>query len=319
MRAQVAAFTPLRVPWPHGAQLIAPNVEVVAKPDFDETDWAFWNLRPREQKEVPNREHWLTAVAGYDPRDPEGTLDKLAHRVRWATVGLQLWCPIGWDGITLLCESTQDGRHRVERVFFDEPYGGTNWSRIVNHRNLDPAELRILVEGTVSALESGKPRVVNPFQFLEIGLQTAANHPRAAALLWIAGLDGLLAAESRDLFGARLTRLLGEDAFVLPEDLAGRRPKLRVSDVAGKIFEWRGLIAHGKALLEKYTRPIPFDLGGPHELSHLPLAQWTEDLLVVESSLFVLIAAFKKVIAEGKLGVMADVRRWKGWLDERPA
>lgn len=78
----------------------------------------------------------------------------------------------------------------------------------------DPAQLPALVEGTLAALESKNTRQKNPFQFLEIGLQSAVNHYRAGALLWIVGLDGLLGAEKRDVFKARLIRRLGANTLV---------------------------------------------------------------------------------------------------------
>lgn len=85
--------------------------------------------------------------------------------------------------------------------------------------DLSVGELKALMEGTLSALQSEAVPSRNPFQYLEIGLQTAFNHPKAGALLWMIGLDALFVAQKEERFSARLCRLLGKDTRVFPEDL----------------------------------------------------------------------------------------------------
>jgi len=179
---------------------------------------------------------------------------------------------------------------------------------------LDPTVLGRLVEGTLQAFENESVPVINPFQFLEIGLQTAFNHRRAGALLWITGLDGLLAAENRDVFVARLARLLGKDTAVFPQDWVGREPVYTVGQVAGKIFEWRGLIAHGKKILDKFRERIEFEFE-PKELQYLRVEDWTEETLLHESALFCLIATLRKIIEDGLMTLVEDKRPWEQWLD----
>jgi hypothetical protein len=55
----------------------------------------------------------------------------------------------------------------------------SQWGKLMDLEKQDPAELGAVVEGTLVAFESGSVRTVNPFQFLEIGLQTAYHHRRA--------------------------------------------------------------------------------------------------------------------------------------------
>ncbi len=81
--------------------------------------------------------------------------------------------------------------------------------------------------------------------------------------MWIIGLDGLLAVEDKRVFKRRLTRLLGGDALVFPEDYAGRHPKYTVEGLAGEVFKWRGFVAHGKEILEDYRKPLKFDFDPP--------------------------------------------------------
>jgi hypothetical protein len=76
---------------------------------------------------------------------------------------------------------------------------------------------------------------MNPLQFLEIGLQTAAHHQRVGALVWIFGLDAHLAAERQQLFADRLKRLLGAETLIFPKDFAGRQPTYTVGHVAANL------------------------------------------------------------------------------------
>jgi hypothetical protein len=100
-----------------------------------------------------------------------------------------------------------------------EPYAACRWARLLRINDLSVGELKALMEGTLSALQSEAVPSRNPFQYLEIGLQTAFNHPKAGALLWMIGLDALFVAQKEERFSARLCRLLGKDTRVFPEDL----------------------------------------------------------------------------------------------------
>jgi hypothetical protein len=171
------------------------------------------------------------------------------------------------------------------------------------------------VEGTLTGLESDSVPVKNPFQFLEIGLQTAVNHIRAGALLWTVGLDCLLAAEKQDRFATRLKRLLGDNTRIFPEDWIGRCPVYTVGDVAANMHDLRNLIAHGKEILKKYRQPIQFKFEPP-ELAYLAVERWTYETLLFESALFTLIAALRKIISSDLMAVMRDKRAWEKWLDE---
>jgi hypothetical protein len=205
-----------------------------------------------------------------------------------------------------------DASGRIQNVFIPEAYPNSKWGRMIDADKLDPTVLGRLVEGTFEAFESGSVPVINPFQFLEIGLQTAFSHRRARALLWITGLDGLLAAEKRDVFMARLTRLLGKDAAVFPPDWIGREPVYTVGQVAGRIFEWRWLIAHGKKILDKFRERIEFE---PKELQYLRVEDWTEETLLHERAPFCLIVALRKTIEEVLMSLVKDKRAWERWLD----
>lgn len=311
---KVASFTPLRVMWPHSLCAVARGIRIIEKPKFKEDNWDFWNLRRTERTEALERSHWFCLEAECEWHERHQVLSRLATDLRNAMLGFQLWCVKGWDGIIVDAQLTEAGAANVETVHFAEPYPMSQWSKMMNLEKLDAAALTPLVEGTLVALESRAVRTKNPFQFLEIGLQTAFNHVRAGALMWTMGLDALLVAEKQDRFASRLIRLLGEDTLVFPEDYVGRRPTYTVGEVAANMYDWRNLIAHGKEILEKYRQPIQFQFEPP-EMAYLSVEDWTYEVLLCESSLFTLTAALRKVITDGQLELLANKRQWERWLD----
>jgi hypothetical protein len=241
----------------------------------------------------------------------------MAEDLRTAMLGFQLWAPIGWDGLILDCRRSEDASLTVERVHRPEDYATPFWGRTLDLRKLDPAQLGLLVEGTLAAVESGCVQIINPFRFLEIGLQTAVNHRRAGAVLWMMGLDGLLAAERQMVFSNRLQKLLGKDTRIFPEDWAGRRPTYTVGELAASMFEFRSLIAHGKEILQKYREPIAFQFE-PRELDYLAVEKWSRGTLMIESVVFSLIAGLRTVITDSLVERMRGQRAWKRWLDAPP-
>jgi hypothetical protein len=111
--------------------------------------------------------------------------------------------------LTINVQVRHDGAMPVESVKFSEPYPVSAWSKMMDLKTQDVAELGPVVEGVFAALETSSVRLINPLRLLEIGLQTACNHVRAGALLWTTGLDALFAAEKQVSFTARLKSFLG--------------------------------------------------------------------------------------------------------------
>jgi hypothetical protein len=312
-RFRASVFTPLRDRWPHPLQQITRGIQIVDQPAFTEHAWTFWNLRRTEERDALERSHWLRIDAECEWHQKDAILKQLMGTLRTAMIGFQLWCPRGWDGIIIGAQQTDAGLN-VQTVQIPEPYPHSFWSRMLSTEKCNPAQLPDLVEGTLTAFQSKIVRQINPFQFLEIGLQTAVNHYRAGALLWIIGLDGLLAAEDRKVFKRRLMKLLGKDALVFPKDHDGRQPTYTVGGVAGEVFKWRGFVAHGKEILEDYRKPLKFEFDPP-ELAFLAVEKWTPEILCCESALFLLMAALRRIITDGLLPTLGNKRAWDDWID----
>jgi hypothetical protein len=309
---RLASFTPLRVNWPHPLVSLPRGIRIIETPIFKENDWRVLNLRRTEEEIVLTRKHWLTVEVERDYVDHDA-LNQRSVLLRNAMLGFNVWAPKGWDGLVIDGRLTDSGV-AVERASFPEPYAASHWGKVIDLEKIDVSDLAVLVDGTLAAFESGVVRIVNPFQFLEIGLQTAVNHRRAGPLLWIMGLDGLLAAEKQEKFARRLIRLLGQDTLLFPEDYVGRRPKYSVGEIASKAFDLRNLIAHGKEILESFRQPIQFRFDPP-ELQSLGIEGWTYETLLYESSLFAFHAALRQIIKSGNLALLGHKRKWENWLD----
>lgn len=313
---RVASFTPLSVKWPYTPGTLSPRVSIVAKPAFEEKDWkTLFDLRRSEENAVLEVNHWMCVERDSGPHhDAHVWLQKTTEEVRTAMLGFQIWCPKGWSGLIVNSEYIAGSALSVKGVSFPEPYFLSAWSKLLNVEEQPAAELSRIIDGTFVALESQAVGARNPFQYLEIGLQTAVNHFRAGALFWMIGIDSLLAASGRDLFKARLCRLLGENTFVFPRDYVGRQPSYRVGELAGDIYELRNQIAHGDRIRDSFLvdREFRIEPGVP---DFYRLRDRSYQSILCEAALFILCAALRRVILDGHLALLAQHRRWKKWLD----
>jgi hypothetical protein len=196
-----------------------------------------------------------------------------------------------------------------------EPYATTPWADglSLKNKNLSVEELGKLIDGVRSAIEANSIESRNPFQYLEIGLQTAFHHLKAGALLWMIGLDSLLAAQHEALFASRLCRLLGADTRIFPEDCVGRRPAYTVGGVAADIYQLRNQIAHGDRIRDAYLEKCKFRFDPPVS-EELRIGECTHQLVFLEAALFALVAALRKVILDGHLNRLSQPKEWKKYL-----
>ncbi len=314
---RLVSLTPIARCFPHALTEVTRGIRVIERPTFAEADWGFWNLRRTEKEAIHERSHWLCIERECDWPD-RSVLGKMADDLRTAMLAFQLWAPIGWDGLILDC-SALEGKDflKVETAHLPEHYAVPLWARGIDLKRLDPVQLSPLIEGTLTAIESGFVPIVNPFQFLELGFQTAVNHKRAGSVLWMMGLDAILASRTKLGFSEHLQKLLGANSRVFPEDWAGRRPMYTVGELASDMYEFRSLIAHGKEILPKYRDPITIDYEQA-DLVYLPAEKWSRGTLMIESIVFCLLAALRKVITEGLTQRMKNPHVWKRWLDAPP-
>jgi len=238
MPNRVASYTPLPAGWPHPLGALTPRVSVVKRPTFDENEWQnVFDLRSSEQSIVLESPHWLCVEVESALYQHESAFHPAtAADARSAMLALQIWCPKGWQAIIINAVRSDTDIVRVSNVVFGENYFKSSWARRLSIDDRPLEELKTIVEGTLKALNSNSVPARNPFQYLEIGLQTAVNHPKAGALFWMIGLDALLSAQHSVVFEARLSRLLGRNSHIFPRDYAGRQPAYKVGELAADLY-----------------------------------------------------------------------------------
>jgi hypothetical protein len=314
MQRRVASFTPLPVAWPHPLGVITQRVSVIDRPTFDEDDWQrMFNLRGSDVRAILQTTHWLSVESDGEQYGARKRLPKSATELRNAMLAFQLWAPKGWTGIIINADSTDAGSLKVDSVQCPEPYVKTEWGNFLSLKHLPVAELGKLIDGVCAAMEADSAESHNPFQYLEIGLQTAFDHFKAGALLWMIGLDSLLTAQSEALFASRLCRLLGADTRIFPDDSVGRRPVYTVAAVAADIYQMRNQIAHGDRIHDAYLEKTEFRFDHP-DAEYLRIGERTYQSVFLEAALFALVAALRKVILDGHLERLRQPRAWKNYL-----
>jgi hypothetical protein len=290
-------------------------VSVVDRPTFAENEWnRIFNLRRSEESNILQATHWLSIETRGEQYDLNALLARSADDLRTAMLAFQIWAPKGWPGTIINTERTETGSLKVESVRCAEPYVTTRWGDALSLKNLLVSELGCLIDGVQSALDLPSAESKNPFQYLEIGLQTAVNHFKAGALLWMIGVDSLLGAQRESFFESRLCRLLGEQTRVFPDDSVGRRPAYTVRDVAADIYKMRNQIAHGDRVREEYLKKSEFRFDPPAS-EYLRIGECSYQSVLLESALFTLIAGLRKVILDGHLPLLRRPRAWKKYLD----
>ncbi len=314
MQRRTASFTPLPAFWPHALGAISQKVSIVERPTFNEKEWKhIFNLRRSEENNILQAVHWLCIESNCEQYDVKMRLRESASDLRTAMLAFQIWVPKGWVGTIVNAEFTEKGLLNVDSVQCPEPYVMPPWGAFLSLENLSVAELGKLIDGVSSAIEADSAESRNPFQYLEIGLQTAFHHWKAGALLWMIGLDSLLAAQRETLFESRLCRFLGTDTRIFPHDRVGRSPIYTVGGVAADIYQMRNQIAHGDRIRESYLKKSEFHFDPPVS-EYLRIGACTYQSVLLEAALFALLAVLRKVILDGHLQLLLRPRAWKKYL-----
>ena len=316
LRQPLASFTPLPVKWPHPTGTFARHVSIVSRPTFVEKEWkTIFNMRRSEERTVLEAPFWMCVERECEPpHNQHSLLQETAEDVRTAMLGFQIWMPKGWSAVIVNSEENQDGTWRVVTASFPESYFLSQWAKHLRVDARPVEELALIIEGVFVADESAAVSAKNPFQYLEIGLQTAFNHRKAGALLWMIGLDALLAAQKADVFKSRLCRLLGASSYLFPRDTFGRQPIYKVGDVAEDIYLLRNQIAHGDRIRPKFMAKQEFAIE-PNVFQYSPWER-SYQMILCDAALFALCAALRRVIIDGNLPLLEQPRAWKAWLDK---
>jgi hypothetical protein len=262
---------------------------------------------------------WLVYDFSDDPiqfDETKRTIERKAamELVRNTSLAYQLMRPVGTDdtgGIVILCERAGD-KLIPGPVETHPPLDTTSWGKLTGLAGIDPTEFSSVVEGVHDVMRSKRVRLRTALYLLETGLQSANRH--VALLLWVAALDAVLMAGGAKKFAKRLSTLLGSDSFVFPAVEPSGQPKYRVGEVAEDLYELRNTIAHGNEISRKFNKRIGFQ-----DCTKILLEGYDSGyqygFVLVESALFLLCAALRKVFVEKLIQTVAEPRAWRKYLE----
>jgi hypothetical protein len=180
---------------------------------------------------------------------------------------------------------------------------------IVIKKHADLANLFPPIFAGVTRAFSGEVvRLENPITMLEKAMQ--AGHHYLGVLLCVMGLDVLFMAGEKSNFIRRIGGFLGMDSFVFPAVLSANcQPTVKIGDVLADMYELRNLTAHGL--------PIPKNpFREKYELlstdgQHLTYSDYYYTELILDSSLFILAGALRRIFTESLTDHACDQVRWK--------
>jgi hypothetical protein len=235
--------------------------------------------------------------------------EELYETVRQAMYALQLICPCGCKNIYLKFHKTPDG---YDQIGYCGPQNlkSTLMGRIVlsKHARLDD-DFEPVYSGISRAFSEKIVKLQNPILLLEQGMQT--GNPHLAVLMCVMGLDVLfMAGGEKSLFVKRIGGFLGRDSFVFPPVLSyDLQPSVKVQDVLDDVYEFRNRIAHGLEIPEHPYRE-------KYELLSTTGGRLTYDdyyyaELMLDSSIFLLCTALRKIFFENFYDDVRDVKRWR--------
>lgn len=261
----------------------------------------------RERDELASTRYWL--CASEEVAHVYGDVgDNLYPKAMCAMSALQIICPSGSKNVFLKFAHTQDG---YDNIGSRQPKElcSTLIGRITSLEDLRFVQDFEAVYSMVKrAFTERVVRLQNPILLLEHGMQI--GNVNLGALMFVMALDMLVMAGEKVPFVERLGGFLGPQSYVFPPDsLMHRQPAVKVHDVLADLYEFRNKIAHGQEIpkspyREKYD--LLDDKGVRINYDDYHYAE-----LMIESGLFLLTEALRKISVEGLVDDVQDAGKWR--------
>lgn len=130
------------------------------------------------------------------------------------------------------------------------------------------------------------------------------------SLMFVMALDMLFMAGEISPFLQRVGGFLGLDSLIFPQDsLMNYQPKTTAGEVLKDLYDLRNIIAHGQEIpKEPYRERHDLISTDGHRINH---DDYHYAELMLESGLFMLATALRKILTEGRLDDVADPKRWR--------
>lgn len=250
--------------------------------------------------------YWLCAAR--ESAGDDGTVeDKLYDAARHAAMALQIICPIGAKHIFLNFQQTSDGWD-INGSFHPNELYNTLLGRITPLEDQGLAQhFDLVYAGIRRAHDENIVRLINPIQLLEHGMQI--GNVNLGALMFVMALDMLVEADKILPFMQRVGGFLGLDSLIFPADSLSRQPKVTVGEVLNNLYVFRNIIAHGQEIPEHPYRE-QYELVTTDGI-RINYDDFYFDELMLESGLFLLTTALRKIFTENLFDEFTDPRKWK--------
>ncbi len=232
--------------------------------------------------------------------------DDLYAKAMYGMSALQIMCPSGSKNVFLKFARTDQGYDSVD-IRQPKELCSTLIGRIASIEDRSFHEdFEAMYTVVKRAFTEKVVRIQNPILLLEHGMQTGNVH--LGALMFVMALDMLIMAGEKAPFVERLGGFLGPQSFIFPP-VMHRQPTVKVQDVLSDLYEFRNIIAHGQEIpISPYRQKYDLldDRGGRINHDDYHYAE-----LMLESALFLLARALRKISAEGLIDDVRDEANWR--------
>jgi UDP-2,3-diacylglucosamine pyrophosphatase LpxH len=264
-------------------------------------------ISERERDEIATAKYWLCASNEYEYvyGDVDDELYTKARNAAWA---LQIICPSGGKHIFLKFQKTEKGYDNTGSQRPKE-LCSTLLGRLtfLEHQGLQK-DFDAVYVGVQRAFTEKVVRLQNPILLLEHGMQIC--NVNLGALMFVMGLDMLFMAGEIDTFLKRVGGFLGLDSLIFPSDsIMNRQPNTVVRDVLSDLYDFRNIIAHGQEIpVDPYRMKKDLISTDGERFNH---DDYYCAELMLESSLFMLTTALRRVFVEGLFDDVRDPDNWR--------
>ncbi len=264
-------------------------------------------ISSHERDQLASTHYWL--CASKEVEHVYGDVgDDLYPKAMYAMSALQIICPSGSINVFLKFAHTKEGYDNVGSKHPKE-LCSTLIGRITSLEDRGFAQDFEAVYSVVKRAFTEKiVRFQNPVLLLEHGMQI--GNVNLGALMSVMALDMLMMAGEKVPFVERLGGFLGPQSYIFPPDsLMHRQPAVKVQEVLADLYAFRNIIAHGHEIpkspyREKYD--LLDDTGVRINHDNYYYAE-----LMLESGLFLLTGALRKISVEGLFDDVRDEGKWR--------
>lgn len=263
-------------------------------------------ISERERDDLANTQYWPCAAKEYEHvyGDVGGELYDAAHH---AAMALQIICPTGAKHLFLKFQQTSEGWDNVGS-YHPKELCSTLLGRITHLEDHGLVhDFDAVYAGIRRAFAEKLVRLQNPILLLEHGMQI--GNVNLGSLMFVMALDMLFMAGEISPFLQRVGGFLGLDSLIFPRDSLMRyQPKTTAGEVLKDLYDLRNIIAHGQEIPKQpYREKHDLISTDGHRVNH---DDYYYAELMLESGLFMLATALRKVLSEG-LEDVADPETWR--------